>query len=111
MAVTEFQKKVYSLLRKVPKGTVTTYGELARAAGIPSARAIGQALKRNPYAPEVPCHRVVRGDGRIGGFAGKTTGKEIRKKIALLRSEGVGVDAGRIEKFDDRYFGFSDNKL
>ena len=64
MAV-DFNEKVYSLLRKVPKGKVTTYKELAEKLNTKAYRAVGQAMKCNPYAPEVPCHRVVSSSGKI----------------------------------------------
>lgn len=96
---TPFQERVYAKLKQVPRGKVTTYGDLARACTT-SPRAIGQALRCNPYAPRVPCHRVVASDGSIGGFAGTRRGKRIREKIALLQSEGVLVNAGSIENFE-----------
>lgn len=86
-----FSEQVWNLIKKIPKGKVTTYGEIARALGKPGAsRAVGQALKRNPYAPEVPCHRVVRSDGTIGGFRGANM-KDVREKADMLRQEGVSV--------------------
>ena len=97
--VTPFQQKVYDALCEVPKGKVTTYGELAKAVGINSSQAIGQALKKNPYAPQVPCHRVVTSDGKIGGFFGHRTGKEVQRKIELLESEGIRVENGVIRSF------------
>ncbi|MEM6821072.1 MAG: MGMT family protein [Verrucomicrobiota bacterium] len=90
--VTNFQQRVYDALMKIPKGRVTTYQEIAHHLGMRSPRAIGQALKKNPFAPEVPCHRVIRSDGSIGGYAGKTEGEKIRKKRKLLESEGVIFD-------------------
>ena len=72
--VTLFQERVYSALRKVPRGRVTTYKELGHALKSTAYRAIGQALRCNPYAPEVPCHRVVASDGTLGGFKGKRAG-------------------------------------
>lgn len=96
---TEFQERVYATLRNVPKGRVTTYGDLARLLGT-SPRAVGQALRRNPYAPRVPCHRVVASDGGIGGFFGARTGKRIAEKIALLRREGVSIRRGRLLDFE-----------
>ena len=88
-----FREKVYRTLRAVPRGKVTTYAALARAAGYPrAARAVGNALNRNPYAPVVPCHRVVRSDGSVGGFARGTTAK-----IRMLRREGVIVQNGRVD--------------
>lgn len=55
----------------------------------------------NPYAPTVPCHRVVKSDGSLGGFMGKTQGKEIQKKISLLRSEGVQIENGFVKHFSN----------
>jgi methylated-DNA-[protein]-cysteine S-methyltransferase len=95
-AVTVFQERVYAALRRVPRGRVTTYGALARALGVRGPRAVGQALRCNPFAPEVPCHRVIRSDLAIGGFAGETGGAEIRRKLRLLRAEGVVFRDGRL---------------
>ena len=78
MRTTPFQAKVYALLKKVPKGKVTTYGALAKKLRS-SPRAVGQALRVKPFAPRVPCHRVVSADGSIGGFRGKTKGKAIQE--------------------------------
>ena len=72
-----FNEKVYSLLKKVPKGKVTTYKVLAEKLGTKAYRAVGQAIRCNPYAPEVPCHRCVSSVGSIGGFMGT---KNSRKK-------------------------------
>lgn len=67
--MTAFEKKVYGALKKIPRGSVTTYGELARRIGHPRAgRAVGNALNKNPFAPAVPCHRVVRADGKLAGY-------------------------------------------
>ena len=85
--ITEFQRKVYLELLKVPCGETITYGELARRIGCRSAQAVGQALKRNPFAPNVPCHRVIAADGTLCGFAGQRDGEMIEKKRALLDSE------------------------
>jgi methylated-DNA-[protein]-cysteine S-methyltransferase len=95
--VTPFRRAVYEALLEVPKGQVTTYGLLARRVGCGSAQAVGGALRANPFAPEVPCHRVVAADLSIGGFCGCREGKEIARKIALLSGEGVSLDAeGRV---------------
>lgn len=99
-----FSDKVYELLRKVPSGKVTTYKILAEKLGTKAYRAVGQAMKNNPYAPEVPCHRVVRSDGSIGGFMGKMSGEEIAKKIKMLRAEGIEVKNGKIVGYDSRLF-------
>lgn len=98
--ITPFQKKVYSLLKKVPKGKVTTYGALAKKLKS-SPRAIGQAMRANPFAPRVPCHRVIKSDGNIGGFRGRIKGKAISEKIRLLRKEGVKITDNQV----------NDNKL
>lgn len=94
--VTEFQSRVYEALRRVPRGKVTTYGLLARAVGCGSSRAVGQALRRNPFAPRIPCHRVIASDLTIGGFSGKRAGVHIMRKLALLRAEGVQFERGRL---------------
>ncbi|MBI4449534.1 MGMT family protein [Candidatus Uhrbacteria bacterium] len=84
-----FQTRVWSLLRKIPRGRVTTYGDIACAIGQRrAARAVAQACARNPHPIVVPCHRVVRSDGRIGGYSGPGG---VRQKIALLREEGIAV--------------------
>lgn len=88
-----FADSVYRALRRVPKSSVTTYAALARAVGKPrAARAVGNALNKNPFSPLVPCHRVVRSDGRVGGFASGT-----RKKAALLVREGVQIRHRKID--------------
>ena len=106
ISMTPLAKRTYTLLKKVPKGRVTTYKALADALGTRAYRAIGQIMKNNPYAPDVPCHRVVASDGTIGGFMGKTTGATIQKKIALLKKEGVGVLRKKIVNFEQVYYRF-----
>lgn len=85
--ITPFQKRVYLELLKVPAGETITYGELARRIGCRSAQAVGQALKKNPFAPEVPCHRVVSSDGSLGGYFGHRDGPELERKRQLLQQE------------------------
>lgn len=87
--VTAFQRRVYDALRRVPAGRVTTYKRLAEAVGCRSPRAVGQALRRNPFAPEVPCHRVIAADLTPGGFGGRRGGAAARRKQRLLAAEGV----------------------
>jgi methylated-DNA-[protein]-cysteine S-methyltransferase len=94
--VSDFQQQVYDALMRVPKGKVTTYKWLANRVGCGSAQAVGQALRRNPFAPRVPCHRVISSDLCVGGFAGKREGAKIRKKLKLLEGEGVKFRAGRL---------------
>lgn len=85
--ITEFQRKVYLELLNVPVGNTISYGELARRIGCRSAQAVGQALRRNPFAPEVPCHRVIAKDGSLCGFHGEREGAMIEKKRQLLLRE------------------------
>lgn len=87
--LTDFQRKVYAAVSLIPQGKVSTYGLVAAYIGCGSARAVGQALKVNPFAPVVPCHRVVRSDLRLGGFCGSADEKALNQKRALLLSEGV----------------------
>jgi O-6-methylguanine DNA methyltransferase len=94
---TDFEMSVYEVVGRIPRGRVSTYGEVARRAGRGTARSVGSALARNPFAPEVPCHRVVRGDGSLGGFNGATEGEELERKTRMLREEGVEVTGGRID--------------
>ena len=82
--ITEFQRRVYLALLDVPKGSIITYGELALKVGCKSPRAIDNALHKNPFAPLVPCHRVIRANGEIGGYA---FGQQ--EKLRLLREEGA----------------------
>jgi methylated-DNA-[protein]-cysteine S-methyltransferase len=90
--VTPFQKKVYEACSRIPKGKVATYGSLAERIECTSPRAVGQALKKNPFAPEVPCHRVVKSDRSLGGFYGQIEGPEVVRKRNLLLEEGVRFD-------------------
>lgn len=96
-AVSAFSQRVYALVKRVPKGKVTSYGVVAKALNS-SPRAVGQALKRNPYAPVVPCHRVIRQDMTLGGFNGvpQSSGgmypqrhTTLGRKVRLLKEEGV----------------------
>lgn len=97
--MTSFERAVIAATSRIPRGKVTTYAGLARAIGRPrAARAVGNALNKNPYAPKVPCHRVVASDGRLGGYA-----DGLRKKIALLEREGVKIER---HKVDLRRFGY-----
>ena len=92
--ITAFQSRVFAAAMLVPRGRVTTYKRGAEAVVCGSSQAVGQALKHNPFAPWVPCHRVIASDLTLGGFAGKRQGAEIRRKRALLASEGVGFSHG-----------------
>lgn len=105
--MTPLASRTYDLLRTVPKGRVTTYKALADALGTRAYRAIGQFMKHNPYAPNVPCHRVVASDGSLGGFMGKKSGEEIRNKIRLLSSEGVIIKANKVVDFPAVFYTFT----
>jgi methylated-DNA-[protein]-cysteine S-methyltransferase len=87
-----FNEKCYSILRKVPKGKVTTYKALAHKLNTKAYRAVGNAMNKNPYAPEVPCHRVINANGELGGFS-----SGIKNKIKMLKSEGVEIENNRID--------------
>ncbi len=89
---TEFESSVYEALCRVPAGKVVTYKILGDAIGCGSGRAIGNAMRNNPYAPEVPCHRVILSNHKIGGFMGDVIGDKIEKKRDLLEKEGVNFD-------------------
>ncbi|MGQ9639499.1 MAG: MGMT family protein [Candidatus Bathyarchaeia archaeon] len=101
-----FDEEVWSLLRKIPRGKVTTYKIIAEAMGSKAYRAVGNACRRNPYTPTVPCHRVVNSNGRVGGFGGKTSGRNVERKIQMLRREGVKVKNGKILNFREVLFKF-----
>ncbi len=87
-----FNEKCYDVLKKVPKGKVTTYSELAHAVGTKAYFAVGNAMNKNPYAPKVPCHRVVKSSGDVGGFS-----SGVKNKIKMLKSEGIEIENGKID--------------
>lgn len=95
--MTEFQIKCYEALKtQVPIGRVITYADLATLIGHPNAyRAVGSAMNKNPFAPKVPCHRVVKSNGEIGGFA-----DDIKIKISRLKDEGIETLNGNIVNFE-----------
>jgi O-6-methylguanine DNA methyltransferase len=106
---TAFQQEVWQALRRIPRGRVTTYGAIAEYLGRPRAvRAVGTAVGRNPFAPGIPCHRVVRADGRIGNYSG---GEGVATKISLLSEEGVEVREGRVVDFGKRLYRFEDQQV
>jgi methylated-DNA-[protein]-cysteine S-methyltransferase len=87
-----FNQKVWAMTARIPEGRVTTYAEIARALNSKGYRAVGHALNRNPYAPKVPCHRVVGWNGALTGYAGG-----LAKKKAMLTREGVAIRNGRAD--------------
>ena len=84
---TKFQLKVWAYLRKIPPGNIKTYSQVAKAIRKPLAtRAVANAIGKNPYAPKIPCHRVIRSDGSLGGYSGKGG---VKTKRFLLKKEGI----------------------
>ncbi len=98
-----FQTDVLNLLTQIPAGRVTTYGEVARAltGSVRAARAVGQAVAKNPHPITIPCHRVVRSTGEVGEYRGG-----VALKIQLLRAEGVEIADGRVLDFEQKIFRF-----
>ena len=86
-----FNEKVWAVTARIPAGQVRTYAWVARELGTKGYRAVGNALNRNPYAPAVPCHRVVGSNGSLTGFAGG-----LEKKRKMLAAEGIAVSDGRV---------------
>lgn len=98
--MTSFQSQCYEALKTIPSGNVISYGGLAGMIGRPNAhRAVGSAMNKNPFAPTVPCHRVVKSNGELGGFA-----DDISVKIKRLQKEGVHVLNNRIVNFQSVLF-------
>ncbi|MFQ5931241.1 MAG: MGMT family protein [Nitrospiraceae bacterium] len=93
-----FNERVWALCARVPRGKVTTYGEIAHKLGTRAYRAVGNALHKNPYAPAVPCHRVVGSTGDLTGFA-----SGLRKKQHMLEAEGVVIRSGRLNLHKHMY--------
>jgi len=86
---TKFQIKVWKYLKTIKKGRICTYLDVARGINNPKAvRAVANAIGKNPYAPKIPCHRVIRSDGGIGGYSGPGG---IKTKKKLLKSEGISI--------------------
>jgi methylated-DNA-protein-cysteine methyltransferase related protein len=104
--MTAFKDRVYKVIGQIPKGKVATYGQIARLAGnSKAARSVGALMKHNPYAPEVPCHRVVGSSGQLIGYSIE---KGIATKKQLLVSEGV---AFKREKVDLKKYLWQPKKL
>jgi methylated-DNA-[protein]-cysteine S-methyltransferase len=108
-----FNQNVWNICKRIPKGKVSTYGEIARALNTKAYRAVGNALNKNPYgawgrvggketrsvSSLVPCHRVVKSDGSLGGFAHGSS-----KKQEMLEEEGVSIVAGKVVEFEEKLF-------
>ena len=87
----KFQNKVLNLVKKIPKGRVSTYKDIGKALGMKCYRAVGMALHNNKELVKIPCHRVICSDGSIGGYS-----KGVKNKINLLRKEGVEVKDSKV---------------
>ncbi len=96
------EQKVYKKLLEVPKGKITTYGELSKAVGIKNGqRFIGNVMNKNPYPTIIPCHRVVKSDGSIGGYA---YGEKVKSK--MLTQEGIKIKNGKVIDWNKRLYHF-----
>lgn len=96
------EQQVYKKLTEVPPGKVTSYGELAKAVGLKNGqRIIGQIMKKNPYPVIIPCHRVVKSDGKVGGYA---YGDKI--KTNMLKNEGLKIKDGKILDWNKKFYKF-----
>ena len=96
------EKKIYRKLLQVPPGKITTYKELARSIGLENGqRVIGQIMKKNPFPVIIPCHRVVKSNGEIGGYA---YGMSVKKN--MLVKEGISISNNKIKNFQKTFFSF-----
>ena len=96
------EQRIYKKLLEVPKGKVTTYGELSKAVGIKNGqRYVGNVMNKNPYPAIVPCHRVVMSTGKIGGYA---YGEHIKTK--MLNDEGIQIKDGKILDWENKIHRF-----
>jgi len=95
-------EKIYKKLLEVPKGKITTYGDLAKAVGFANGqRAVGKIMNKNPYPVIIPCHRVVKSNGKIGGYA---YGEEIKEN--MLKKEGIKIKDGKILDWENMIYRF-----
>jgi len=96
------EEKIYKKLLDVPKGQITTYGELAKAVGLKNGqRVVGRVMNQNPYPVIIPCHRVVMSTGKIGGYA---YGEDIKEK--MLHDEGIEISKGKIINLENKIYRF-----
>lgn len=92
-----FDERCYALLRQIPKGRVSSYKEIAHALECKAYRTVGNAMNKNPYPKEeYPCHRVLKSNGSVGGYA-----LGVEKKIEMLRAEGLEIIEERVVGFED----------
>ena len=103
---TEFQKSVWQAIGLIPKGKVTTYGEIAKYLNTKAVQAVGTAVGKNPYAPKVPCHRVVKSSGEVGEYSAPGG---VESKISLLKKEGVKIVNNRVKNFKNKLYTYENN--
>jgi|SRR3989344_5238587 len=96
-----FNEEVYKLCKKIPKGKVSTYKEIGLALNSKAYRAVGNALNKNPHAPEVPCHRVINSQGHLHGFA-----SGLKNKRKLLEKEGIQIKNNKVLDFEKVFYRF-----
>ena len=90
----DFNKRCYKLISKIPRGRVTSYKEIAKALNTKAYRAIGNAMAKNPHLVIIPCHRVIRNNGEVGGYV-----LGVNRKIELLKVEGISTYKGKVVDF------------
>ncbi|MCJ8306106.1 MAG: MGMT family protein [Nitrosopumilus sp.] len=96
------EQKIFKKLLQVPKGQITTYGELSKAVGLKNGqRVVGRIMNKNPYPVIIPCHRVVMSTGKIGGYA---YGEPVKTK--LLSDEGIEIKNGKIIDLENKIYRF-----
>lgn len=96
----KLKEKVYDLCKRIPHGKISTYGIIAEKLNTKAYRAVGQALKYNEHPKEIPCFKIVKSNGEIGGYSGNKQ-DNINKKIKLLEKEGIIIKNNKIMNFDE----------
>lgn len=96
-----FNKRCYQKLALIPKGMISTYAEIAKSLDSNAYRAVGNAMAKNPHPVAVPCHRIIKSDGTLGGYA-----LGISKKIQLLKKEGIKIKNNKVLDFESKFFRF-----
>jgi methylated-DNA-[protein]-cysteine S-methyltransferase len=99
----KLQQKVLQMMKRIPKGKVTTYKIIATKLGTKAYRAVGTCVKNNPHAPRIPCHRVVKSDGSVGFYSAKGG---IKTKIKMLQHEGIQIQGNKIVDFEKVLYKF-----
>ena len=96
-----FNQRCYQKLVLIPKGMVSSYGEIAKSLNSRAYRAVGNAMAKNPHPVAVPCHRIIKSDGTLGGYA-----LGVSKKIQLLKKEGIKIKNNKVVDFESKLFRF-----